>query len=177
MSPSSNVELDRLQVRQKITEHRMTQAAAARILGLSYRQVKRLMARFRRRGAAGLVSGKRGKHGNHRLPTIYTHHILDLVAHCTSSASRSSAPTRRRPKAVSNGRTERSKIAWSRKCALRVISSIPDANAWIDGFVETYNARFSKPPGLPINLHRPLMDFEDLDDTSPGKSNGRRPRR
>jgi hypothetical protein len=37
------------------------------------------MARFRRQGAAGLVSGKRGKHGNHRLPTIYTDHILDLV--------------------------------------------------------------------------------------------------
>ena len=30
----------------------MTQAAAAHALGLSYRQVKRLMARFRRRGAA-----------------------------------------------------------------------------------------------------------------------------
>jgi transposase len=39
-------------------EHRMTQAAA-QALGLSYRQVKRLMARFRRRGAAGLVSGTR----------------------------------------------------------------------------------------------------------------------
>lgn len=48
---------------------------------------------------------------------------------------------------------------------LEGISSIPDANAWIDGFVEIYNARFSKPPGLPINLHRPLLDFEDLDDT------------
>jgi hypothetical protein len=37
------------------------------------------MARFRRQGAAGLVSGKRGKHGTHRLPTIYTDHILDLA--------------------------------------------------------------------------------------------------
>ena len=48
---------------------------------------------------------------------------------------------------------------------LEGISTIADANAWIDGFVETYNARFSKPPSLPIDLHRPLMDFEDLDDT------------
>jgi len=48
---------------------------------------------------------------------------------------------------------------------LEGISSIADANAWIDGFVDTYNARFSKPAGLPINLHRPLLDFEDLDDT------------
>jgi transcriptional regulator with GAF, ATPase, and Fis domain len=50
----SNTELDRLQILQKIMEHRMTQAAAAHALGLSYRQVKRLMARFRRRGAAGM---------------------------------------------------------------------------------------------------------------------------
>ena len=57
----SNTELDRLQILQKIMEHRLTQTTAARVLGLSYRQVKRLMARFRRRGAAGLVSGKRGK--------------------------------------------------------------------------------------------------------------------
>jgi transposase len=76
----SNIELDRLQVLQKIMEHRMTQAAAAQVLGLSYRQVKRLMARFRRQGAAGLVSGKRGKQGDHRLPTIYTDHIWTWCA-------------------------------------------------------------------------------------------------
>jgi len=40
---------------------------------------KRLMARFRRQGAAGLVSQKRGKQGNHRLPAVYTEHVLDLV--------------------------------------------------------------------------------------------------
>jgi transposase len=75
----STTEIDRLQILQKIMEHRMTQAAAAHALGLSYRQVKRLMARFRRQGAAGLVSRKRGKQGNRRLPAIYKEHVLDLV--------------------------------------------------------------------------------------------------
>jgi hypothetical protein len=37
------------------------------------------------------------------------------------------------------------------------------ANAWIDHFVEDYNMRFSKPPAIGVNLHRPLMDYEDLD--------------
>lgn len=37
------------------------------------------MARFRRHGAAGLVSGRRGKRGNCRLPEVYAEHILDLV--------------------------------------------------------------------------------------------------
>ena len=75
----SQSELSRLQILQRVIERRMTQAAAAHALGLSYRQVKRLMARFRRQGASGLVSGKRGKQGNRRLPAIYTGHVLDLV--------------------------------------------------------------------------------------------------
>jgi winged helix-turn helix protein len=37
---------------------------------------------------------------------------------------------------------------------LEGIFSIADANAWIDGFVETYNARFSTPPSLPTDVHR-----------------------
>jgi len=49
----SQLELSRLQILQRVAERRMTQAAAAQTLGLSYRQVKRLMARFRRQGAAG----------------------------------------------------------------------------------------------------------------------------
>lgn len=44
------------------------------------------------------------------------------------------------------------------------ISSIADANSWIDTFVEGYNMRFSKPPAVPFNAHRPVMDFEDLED-------------
>jgi transposase len=75
----STLELDRLQILQRVAERRLTQAAAAQSLGLSYRQVKRLMARFRRQGAAGLVSRKRGQRGNRRLPSVYTELIVDLV--------------------------------------------------------------------------------------------------
>ena len=38
-------------------------------------------------------------------------------------------------------------------------------NSWIDHFVEIYNAWFSKAPALPVNVHRPLMDYENLDET------------
>jgi hypothetical protein len=47
---------------------------------------------------------------------------------------------------------------------LEGISSIGQANAWIDGFVEFYNARFSKPPSVPVDVHRPVMHYENLDD-------------
>jgi hypothetical protein len=47
---------------------------------------------------------------------------------------------------------------------LEGISTMADANAWIDGFVEGYNSRFSKPPAVPVNVHRPMVDYENLDD-------------
>jgi len=46
---------------------------------------------------------------------------------------------------------------------LEDISSMVDANQWIDRFVEAYNLRFSKPPAVAINAHRPILEFEDLD--------------
>jgi hypothetical protein len=57
---------------------------------------------------------------------------------------------------------------------LEGISSIPEVNAWIDSFLETYNARFPKPPALPINLHRPLIDYENLDIRFDGRDLGYR---
>jgi molybdenum-dependent DNA-binding transcriptional regulator ModE len=57
----SQGELGRLEIIQRIIDRRMTQTAAATALGLSYRQVKRLVARFRAQGASGLVSRKRGR--------------------------------------------------------------------------------------------------------------------
>ncbi len=47
---------------------------------------------------------------------------------------------------------------------LEGISSIPEANAWIDEYVETYNARFAKPPQIPANVHRSVQPYEDLDE-------------
>jgi transposase len=310
----SQSELSRLQILQRVVERRMTQAAAAHALGLSYRQVKRLMARFRRQGASGLVSGKRGKQGNRRLPAIYTGHVLDLVRehyadfgptlarekllerhglligretlrglmrdaglwhtraarrkviqqprarrqyfgeliqidgsehqwfedrgpYCTvltyvddatsrlqmlrfvegestfdyMQATKSYIERYGKPVAfysdkhtvfhvnkrsgvggngmtqygralhelcieimcantpAAKGRVERAHGTLQdrlvKEMRLEGISTINDANSWIDHFVEIYNARFSKAPALPVNVHRPLMDYENLDET------------
>lgn len=45
---------------------------------------------------------------------------------------------------------------------LRKISSIEDANAYAQEFVDDYNKRFSKPPKNAHNAHRPVRDDEDL---------------
>lgn len=53
---------------QHTTDHGDTAAdvRAAQTLRLSYRQVRRLMVRFRRQGAAGLVSRRRSQVGNQK---------------------------------------------------------------------------------------------------------------
>lgn len=53
---------------QKLIEKRVTQAIAADLLQVSIRQVKRLLAKYRQAGASGLVSARRGKPSNRKLP-------------------------------------------------------------------------------------------------------------
>jgi transposase len=60
-------ELDRLKVVQAIVETGLKPGRAAERLGLSVRQVERLVTRYRTSGAAGLCSGKRARPGNRKL--------------------------------------------------------------------------------------------------------------
>jgi transposase len=43
------------------------------------------------------------------------------------------------------------------------IRSIEAANAFLPAFVQTYNARFAKPPASERDLHRPIAGINDLD--------------
>jgi transposase len=44
------------------------------------------------------------------------------------------------------------------------ISTMEAANAFLPAFVQTYNARFAKPPARDRDLHRPMTGVNDLDD-------------
>jgi hypothetical protein len=44
------------------------------------------------------------------------------------------------------------------------ISTVEAANAWLPGFVEDYNRRFSRAPVNAKDLHRPLTQADDLDE-------------
>ena len=48
-------------------------------LGLCVRQVKRLVARYRERGAEGLVSGHRGGRSNNAIAASVRRAVMDLV--------------------------------------------------------------------------------------------------
>jgi transposase len=75
----SEMELSRLDTLQRITERRLTCTAAAKLLGLSRRQVHRLLNAYRTRGPAALVSKRRGQPSNRRHPTELRHKALGLV--------------------------------------------------------------------------------------------------
>jgi transposase len=75
----SKEELSRLEVMEHLQEKRMGQKAAAEILGVSVRQVKRLLRAYRRAGAAGLVSKQRGKPSHHQLDRDKVGASIDLL--------------------------------------------------------------------------------------------------
>jgi transposase len=79
MITMSTKEISRLEVMQKVEEKRLSQKEASRILGMSVRQIKRLLKSYRREGAKGLVSKHRGRKGNNRLDEKVLRKALDLL--------------------------------------------------------------------------------------------------
>jgi transposase len=75
----STKELSRLEVMQKLLEKRMLQKEASRILGLSVRQIKRLLNAYREQGARGLVSKRRGRPSHNRLSEEVKKQALNLL--------------------------------------------------------------------------------------------------
>lgn len=60
----STKELRRLHVIQQVVDGKMTQVHAAQVLGVSDRQIRRLVTRVRKEGARGLVHRSRGRPSN-----------------------------------------------------------------------------------------------------------------
>ena len=75
----SMTELDRLKVVQAVCERRLKPGQAADRLALSVRQVERLVQRYQAAGVAGLVSGKRGRPGNHQLSDGVARRALAII--------------------------------------------------------------------------------------------------
>ena len=75
----SQKELDRLEVVQHVVSKRLTQYQAGQSMGIGTRQVRRLIRRYRREGKSGLMSRRRGKPGNNRLPSEMRKQVVSLV--------------------------------------------------------------------------------------------------
>lgn len=75
----STSEIDRLKVIQAIVDGTLKPMQAAQRLGLTTRQVQRLVNRYRDDGAAGIVSRKRGRTGNRQLAPGLANKALALI--------------------------------------------------------------------------------------------------
>jgi predicted DNA-binding protein (UPF0251 family) len=73
-------EIDRLTVIQRVRERRLSQKKAADMLGLSTRQMRRLVKAHRQEGARGLVSKRRGRSANNATSPEFRGRVMALVA-------------------------------------------------------------------------------------------------
>ena len=75
----SEKEVRKAGILARVKSDELTQVEAAEMLGLSYRQTKRLYRRFYERGAEGLIHGNTGKRSNHSKTAKLRKRVLDLV--------------------------------------------------------------------------------------------------
>jgi len=75
-------EMTRWVVVRRVRDRELSLGEAATILGLSYRQVKRIVQRFRTRGRPGLVHGNVGRRSNRAHPAaVYREAMALITAH------------------------------------------------------------------------------------------------
>ena len=79
MVTMSTTEIDRLEVVQRVLEHRLTRVKAAELMGLKERQVRRLCAAYEAEGAGGLVSRRRGRPSNNRTDAGLQEQAMTLI--------------------------------------------------------------------------------------------------
>lgn len=75
---ASQKDLKRLHVIHKAIEKVITQAEAARIAGLSERQIRRIVERIRQEGDKGIVHKSRGRQSNRRKPQKLKDKLIEL---------------------------------------------------------------------------------------------------
>jgi len=75
----SRKEFARGSVLTRVMGGELTVREAVPLLGVSYRQARRLVQRFRARGAAGLVHGNVGRPSNHAVPLRARSEVLELI--------------------------------------------------------------------------------------------------
>lgn len=63
----SHQEIDRVGIVKLIESKKLSQVEGSRQLNISSRQMRRLQERYRKEGAAGLISKHRGKLSNNRI--------------------------------------------------------------------------------------------------------------
>ena len=71
-------ELRRLHVVHKVLQGEITQSRAAELIGLSCRQIRRIVKRIRSEGDQGIMHRGRGRQSNRKLPQKLANRLIEL---------------------------------------------------------------------------------------------------
>jgi transposase len=72
-------EVNRLKIIQDVVDRRLTTQMAAQRLGISVRQCRRLLSRYRESGPLGMANRRRGKPSNNQLPDGLARYALSII--------------------------------------------------------------------------------------------------
>ena len=72
-------EVNRLKIIQDVVDRRLTTQMGAQRLGISDRQCRRLLSRYREHGPLGMANRRRGKPSNNQLPAGLARYALNLI--------------------------------------------------------------------------------------------------
>ena len=75
----STLEMERLKIVHKVMEKRLTQVKAGELMGVTDRQVRRMLQRVREKGEWGIVHGTRGCPSPHKIPKVQEEKIITLI--------------------------------------------------------------------------------------------------
>ena len=73
------MEADKYALMKQIESKKITITEASRVMGVSYRQVRRIWYRYQREGPKGLISKRKGKPGNNRIATDVKERAMALI--------------------------------------------------------------------------------------------------
>lgn len=72
-------EVNRFKIIQDVVDRRLTTLMAVQRLGISDRQCRRLLSRYREYGPLGMASRRRGKPSNNQLPDGLAQYALNII--------------------------------------------------------------------------------------------------
>ena len=75
----SQKEIARLEILQKLIKREMRQSKASELLGVSARQIQRLLHAYNVNGVLGLTSKKRNKPSNNRTPDSVREYVINII--------------------------------------------------------------------------------------------------
>ncbi|ULX54067.1 hypothetical protein A9P79_19285 [Cupriavidus taiwanensis] len=157
-------ELDRCKVIQAVVEDGLMVWRAAEKLGISKRQIERLVHRYRQDGPSRMAfySDKAGIFRVNAKDSAegrgYTQFGRALVELNIDILCANSSPAKGRVERM-NGTLQDRLV---KELRLRGISTMAAANAFAPHFIADFNARFAKVPKRDFDAHRPLRGDEDL---------------